>query len=278
MYRHSIARVGVSSRSSSASAKNGRCRTAPGPPSTPPPPAGPGAEASLLLPPTVLLSSPLLCRRSYHLTHVWPRTIKSVQTESSGKRQVPLYTWRGKKFAPFLHDDYHSRLLRRTLLVGMTQKISPVSFMEIVCVLRFLITCRWVVLHSSSHWPESLTSRRGHEWKRLKRCDKHFTVENQVWQVSTLFTSVLRIPTKSCGFFGKNTMTAAAFWSPLLSLNNPGSHRCYHFGSQRRNEKYEETNLVWLLIRGKDLSIYFDSLKQEHPVPVGILHYFDNQL
>ena len=32
---------------------------------------------------------------------------------------MPLYTWRGKKFAPFPCDDYHSRLLRRTLLVGM---------------------------------------------------------------------------------------------------------------------------------------------------------------
>ena len=66
MYQHSIARAGVSSRSSSGRAKNGRCRTAPGPP--PPPPAGLGAEASLLLPPTVLLSSPLLCRRSYFAT------------------------------------------------------------------------------------------------------------------------------------------------------------------------------------------------------------------
>ena len=106
-------------------------------------------------------------------------------------------------------------------------------------------------------WP----SYRGDEWKGLKRCDKHFTVENQVWQASTLFTSVLKIPTKSCGFFSKNTMTGVRFWSRLLCPNNPGSHRCYHSSSQQRNGKCEKRLLE------KNLSAHFGSQKMQFSFP-----------
>ena len=147
----------------------------------------------------------------------------------------------------FMHSDFYSDCINMTTVTDLHDS-GLCTFLvlryKLLASVFFFSPCP--ISMSPVCPPSVIRAAQGHEWKGLKRCDKHFTVENQVWQASALFTSVLRIPTKSCGFFGKNTMTAAAFWSPLLSLNNPGSHRCYHFGSQKRNEEYEETNLVWL--------------------------------
>lgn len=207
--------------------------------------------------PISILSSPLLvlCH-----PHVWPRTIKCVQQDLLRQWQVPQSTWRSKKFAPptwcYLDEITFSTGLAYFASTHVTQNPCKVlsrlnaqtscddlhdSKMCTFISLPFFSPCPivWTIpisslatLYYTSYW--------GNEWKGLKRCDKHFTVENQVWQASPPFTSVLKIPTKSCGFFSKNTMTGSVpFSSRLLWPNNLGSHRCYHSGSQPRNREYE---------------------------------------
>ena len=85
------------SRSSSGGAKSGRCRTAPGSTSTP---AG-GAWPNLFLPP--LLSYHLLLLVLCDL-HVWPRTIKCVQWESSGRRRCRRAPGVARNLHPHLPD------------------------------------------------------------------------------------------------------------------------------------------------------------------------------